>query len=47
MAISGFAVMAIWRYGLGWHTHLMDLVPGMITGFVVYGITSLKTKLST
>ena len=40
MMVSGFAVMALWRYVLGWHTVLLDLVPGMIAGFVVYGILS-------
>ncbi len=38
MMVSGFGVMALWRYGLGWHTVLLDLVPGMMTGFAVYGL---------
>lgn len=46
MMASGFAVMLLWRYGLGWHKQLLDLVPGMITGFVVYGMLLAFEKIT-
>ena len=45
MMLSGFLVTLVWRYGLGWHTWLMDLVPGMMTGFAIFcGAVLLRSK---
>lgn len=45
MLFVGLAVTLFWRYGLGWHTTLLDLVPGMISGFVVFGIGFVVSKI--
>ena len=39
MMVAGFGVALYWRHGLGLNAQLMDLVPGMVTGFVIYGIS--------
>jgi len=36
MMVGGFLVTVIWRYGFGWHNILMDTVPGMATGFLIF-----------
>ena len=41
----GFATMLVWRYGLGWHKELLDLAPGMMAGFVVYGIAHITKQV--
>ena len=46
MMICGFAVTVLWRYGFGWHTWLLDLVPGMATGFAIFAAAILLKKLS-
>lgn len=38
MMVSGFITAFIWRYGLSLHKDLLDLVPGMLMGFIVFGI---------
>lgn len=38
MMISGFTIMAVWRYGLELHTQLLDLVPGIAAGFLVFAV---------
>ncbi len=38
MMVCGFSVMAIWRYSLGLHTQLLDLVPGLCAGFIVFAV---------
>lgn len=45
MLFSGLAVTLVWRYGLGLHNALMDLVPGMLTGFAVYVIGQILEKI--
>jgi sodium/proline symporter len=44
MVFSGLAVTILWRYGLGWHTELLDLVPGILTGFAVFFVGSALSK---
>jgi len=44
MMISGFAVSVLWRYGLGWHAQLLELVPGMLVGFAVYVVGKTLEK---
>lgn len=41
MMVAGFGVAVYWRHGLGLHAQLMDLVPGMLTGFSIYAISWL------
>lgn len=38
MMFSGFSMTILWRYGLGLHKELLDLVPGMGIGFIVFAI---------
>lgn len=38
MMITGFAVMLVWRYGLALHHIVLDLVPGMGAGFLVFAL---------
>ena len=45
MMIAGFGVAIYWRHGLGLHAELMDLVPGMITGFAIFGLSYLLEKV--
>ena len=44
MMLSGFAVSIFWRYGLGWHTTVLDVAPGIITGLAVYFVGSALSK---
>lgn len=39
MMVAGFGVAIAWRHGLGLHAQLMDLVPGMLTGFALFGLS--------
>lgn len=41
MMVAGLGAMLFWRYGLGLHKELLDLVPGMAAGFAVYGMSKL------
>ncbi len=45
MMVSGFAVTVFWRYGLELHKELLDLVPGMITGFAVYFVGAALARV--
>jgi len=45
MMASGLAVTVLWRYGLGWNKELMELVPGMLTGFAVFFIGMAVSKV--
>ncbi len=36
MMVTGFFTAVLWRYGLHLHKDLLDLVPGMIAGFMVF-----------
>jgi Na+/proline symporter len=45
MMITGFATTLIWRHGLGLHSVIMDLVPGILSGFIIYGINYAARKL--
>jgi len=38
MMIAGFATTVFWRFGLGLHKELLDLIPGLIVGFTVFAI---------
>tara|TARA_A200000159_G_C7169207_1_gene274676 strand:+ start:126 stop:425 length:300 start_codon:yes stop_codon:yes gene_type:complete len=33
---AGFGMTVFWRYGLNLNAELIDIVPGMVTGFAVY-----------
>ena len=44
MMLAGFGVAIYWRHGLGLHAQLMDLVPGMITGFAIFAVSYLLEK---
>ncbi len=44
MMIGGFATMLTWRYGLNLHKQLMDLVPGMSVGFIIFSIGYMFEK---
>ena len=46
MMIAGFGVAIYWRHGLGLHAQLMDLVPGMLTGFAIYVIHIILEKFT-
>jgi sodium/proline symporter len=39
MMVAGFGVTVAWRHGLGLHAQLMDLVPGMLTGFAIFTLS--------
>ena len=41
--LAGIAANLVWRYGLGWHNDLYDVLPGMLTGFLVYIVMSYAT----
>lgn len=45
MMVAGFGVAIYWRHGLGLQAELMDLVPGMVTGFAIFGISWMLEKL--
>lgn len=45
MMVAGFGVAIYWRHGLGLHAQLMDLVPGMLTGFAIFGLSYLLEKI--
>ena len=38
MMATGFVTTVFWRYGLGLHKELLDLVPGMVVGFAVFAV---------
>ena len=38
------AVAVYWRHGLGLHDRLLDLVPGMLTGFAIFAAAYLLEK---
>lgn len=44
MMISGFLAAVLWRYWLGLHTVLMDLVPGMLAGFAVFAFSRFYNR---
>jgi sodium/proline symporter len=44
MMVAGFGVTVAWRHGLGLHAQLMDLVPGMLTGFAIFTLSYLLEK---
>jgi hypothetical protein len=44
MMVAGFGVAVYWRHGLGLHAELMDLVPGMMTGFAIFTASYLLEK---
>jgi Na+/proline symporter len=44
MMVAGFGVAVYWRHGLGLHAELMDLVPGMMTGFAIFAASYLLEK---
>ena len=44
MMVAGFGVAIYWRHGLGLHAELMDLVPGMMTGFAIFALSYLLEK---
>ncbi|MCB1650905.1 MAG: sodium/proline symporter [Alphaproteobacteria bacterium] len=44
MMVAGFGVTVAWRHGLGLHAQLMDLVPGMATGFLIFGFSTLLER---
>lgn len=44
MMVAGFGVAIYWRHGLGLHAQLMDLVPGMLTGFAIFAVSYLLEK---
>ena len=44
MMVAGFGVAVYWRHGLGLQAQLMDLVPGMLTGFAIFGVSYLLEK---
>ena len=44
MMAGGFGATLFWRYGLEMNAHLMDLVPGMMTGFAIFGVSYLLEK---
>lgn len=48
MMIAGFMTALIWRYGFGWNHIVMDLVPGICVGFMVYAaaVRAGKIKLA-
>ena len=35
----GIVAVLVWRYGLGLSGAMYDVLPGMATGFVVYGVS--------
>lgn len=45
MMVAGFGVAIYWRHGLGLHAQLMDLVPGMLTGFAIFALSYLLEKV--
>ena len=44
MMASGFGMTLFWRYGVEMNGMLMDLVPGMATGFAIFALSSLMEK---
>lgn len=44
MMLCGLATALFWRYGLGWSKELMEIIPGMAVGFVIFGIGKLAEK---
>ena len=46
MMVAGFGVAIYWRHGLGLHAQLMDLVPGMATGFIIFGLSWAVDRVS-
>lgn len=45
MMAAGFGMTLFWRYGLEMNARLMDLVPGMLTGFAIFGLSYLLEKI--
>lgn len=43
MIFSGMTAVLIWRYGLGFSSALYEVLPGMAAGFLVYGLSRIKT----
>nr|WP_255775275.1 sodium/proline symporter [Microbulbifer sediminum] len=37
MSVVGLATALLWRYGLGWHSHIYEGMPGILAGLAVYG----------
>ena len=38
MMVAALAAMLFWRFGLGFDASLYEVFPGMLTGFLVYGV---------
>jgi len=38
MMVGGFFAVLTWKYGLGYGIGLYEALPGMLTGFAIYGI---------
>lgn len=41
MMVSGLIVVLLWRYVLGFAGSIYEVLPGMATGFVLYGVARL------
>ncbi|SDJ94713.1 sodium/proline symporter [Microbulbifer yueqingensis] len=44
MSIVGLATALLWRYGLGWHSHIYEGMPGILAGLAVYGGSRLLER---
>ncbi|MBX2861594.1 MAG: sodium/proline symporter [Vampirovibrio sp.] len=41
MMFGGLGAILIWRYVLGWSDHIYEVLPGVLTGFAIYGVGKL------
>ncbi|MFI2811408.1 MULTISPECIES: sodium/proline symporter [Microbulbifer] len=44
MSVVGLATALLWRYGLGWHSHIYEGMPGILAGLAVYGGSRLLER---
>jgi len=44
MALAGLSVMFAWRY-FGFNSSMYELAPGMVTGFLIYGLSLMMKRL--
>ncbi|MDH5721915.1 MAG: sodium/proline symporter [Alphaproteobacteria bacterium] len=44
MMLAGLTTALFWRYGLGWSKELMDIIPGMAVGFIIFGASKIAKK---
>lgn len=46
MILGGIAAALIWRFGLAFHNDVYEVLPGMLTGFAIYGVLRISDSIT-